>query len=113
MRYLKKFENYLKYTNKEYWAIDLRDEYITRKKLQKINCNEDFIEAVIWEGNQNPDIGDIFVASYISIDNSERYYMYDFNGFKSQDFKFMGDVRLTSEEVKEIELQKNIDNFNI
>jgi hypothetical protein len=110
MKYIKTFEK--KYNEKIYWSVK-KDEYIFKKSLEKIDCPEYFIKQVI--DNFNIFSGDVLYVSFNSVEKYEEneWDVTAINWLDSGGYKYMGEIKLTHKELKDIEIQKNLDKYNL
>ena len=109
---MKHIKQYGDHSKKLYWSVK-KDKYILKKSLEKIDCPENWIKSVISE----LDIfsGDILYVSFNPFEKYEenRWDVTAINWLDGSRYKYMGEIKLTSKELKKIEFEKNIDKYNL
>jgi len=110
MKYIKTFEHEIDIF-KCYWALRT-DKYYFIKQLKKVKCPiniiDSFLEQLIFTNEDN-----IFV-SLKSTRTNESWNLSVFGAhFVNIGYKFLGPIQLTSDEIEEVNVEKQADKFNL
>jgi len=112
MKYLKKFEN--KEQEKKYFWSVRNDKYYLIKQLNKINCPEIKIEEFTNDLRfYSEDTLFVYFDSTALSDIWKWGITPLTSNIRNNDFQYLGTIRLNSEEIKEVEAEKNSEKFNI
>jgi len=108
MKYLKKFESNCDYG--EYWSLAY-DPHIIRKSLRKISCSDRIIDSII--SFLGDDYHNTILYVVMEVKNNNVYWdaSFDDNNYKS--YKYNGEIKLSKNELEEVEIEKNSKKFNI
>lgn len=111
MKYIKKYK-WQTYTEKMYWSIK-KDRHILKMTLEKLGVPNEYIKIFVDQLNFYG--GDILYISYnpFRVHEDEMWYVSSLDLVKYGNYKYMGEFKLTSEELKEIEFQKNTSKYNL
>ena len=119
MKYLRTYE---KITEKrvgvrQYWGVNTDSAYFV-KSLEKIGCPENMIKTFVQEVdadreyfNINPDT--TFIACVTYYENETWYISPEGSAFANNGYEYMGSPKFTKEEVKQIELEKDANKYNV
>ena len=127
MKYIKTYEileDGIETENKFYWSLP-KDEYYFFAGLKKIGCPEKRIKEM-WENIitdvRKPTATRLFVGFNKNIKAINRRWNYEFyttpienfhNFFYRYKYEYQGPIKLTREELEQIQLQKNVEKYNL
>jgi len=115
MKYLKLYEDIDPVISRVYWCVN-NDKYRCKKQLQKISCPKSSISDFLFQLDMY-DETDLFVGVKTIDYRYVKSYKWEMNHcgsyFIDNGYEYMGPVRLTVEDLEEIEMLKNTDKYNL